>query len=308
MAHAPTRDEAIAKLSKACSKTISLKGPVTNLHFVNAIVTSEVFAQGVTLTTFIDTAFTYQACGIDVISPGAYSTIQDFPGRPRTGYGVPRSGPMDSISSRIANLLVGNDEHKELVEITLVGPELLFTAPAVIAVCGASVPVDVDHNEQPMWSSLVIQRGQTLKIGSVRDVGCRVYLAVRGGFPNVPEFLGSKSTTPSLKFGGYQGRPLLTGDFLELDERTSTWAAEAVNRTVPPAMRPDLGTSEVYVLQGPHDTSDIMTDPDREMLYGTDWKVGHNSSRTGVRLEGPTPQWARASGGEGGSHPSNYLE
>jgi len=36
--------------------------------------------------------------------------------------------------------------------------------------------------------------------------------------------------------------------------------------------------------------------------------VHYNSSRTGVRLIGPKPQWARETGGEAGLHPSNIHD
>lgn len=307
MVHAPTRREAISKMDLLCSQGISLKGPATNLHFVKEIVISDAFTNGDTLTNFLDVRFCYQARGIDVIAPGSYSTVQDYPARPSIGYGVPKSGPMDNISSRVANILVGNDPGQELLEITLSGPTLLFTASTVIAVCGATVSVAIDGIEKSMWSSVVLQKGQTLSIGSVEGAGCRVYLAVRGGFPNIPLVLGSKSTTPSLNFGGFQGRPLRQGDFLQLSEACCITANDKEYK-LPPQLIPDFEFTDIYVLQGPHDSSDIMTSSDREMLYNSTWEVGHNSSRTGIRLLGGTPQWARMDGGEAGSHPSNYLE
>jgi allophanate hydrolase subunit 2 len=71
------------------------------------------------------------------------------------------------------------------LEITLTGPELLFTAPAVLAVCCAGVSVTIDGVEKNMWSRLTIQAGQKLKIGKVENGGLRVYLAVKGGFPEM---------------------------------------------------------------------------------------------------------------------------
>src|SRR4029077_3406409 len=43
-------------------------------------------------------------------------------------------------------------------------------------------------------------------------------------------------------------------------------------------------------------------------FFATGWEVHYNSSRTGVRLIGPKPQWARADGGEAGLHPSNIHD
>ncbi|CAH0058114.1 unnamed protein product [Clonostachys solani] len=308
MVYSSNRDEATRKMIDLCSRRIMLRGPTTNLDFVSAILSSEAFKLGDTLTNFLDTRFKYQPCGILVLSGGSHSLIQDFPARASLGHGIPKSGPMDSLTSRIANLLVGNPQGTEVVEITLLGPELLFVSAAVISVCGAECLVTVDGKERPMWSSFVIEEGQKLKIGSVIGSGCRVYLAVRGGFPNIPVVFGSKSTTPSLKFGGCQGRALQQGDFLQVQETSSRWAQETQEYILPVVLRPNMDVREIYVLQGPHDSDEIMTAEDRHMLYKTDWKVGHNSSRTGVRLLGPTPKWARETGGEAGSHPSNYLD
>lgn len=308
MVHAPTRKQAIEKMDELCSRGISLKGPTTNLDFVRAVVTSDAFSRGDTLTNFLDNNFTYQPCGIDIRNAGAYSTIQDFPGRPSAGHGVPKSGPIDNISPRVANLLAGNPPGTEVIESTLLGPELYFTSAAIVSVCGADALVEVDGIEQPTWSTLVVKANQTLKVGAVRSAGCRIYIAVQGGFPNIPVILGSKSTTPSLKYGGYQGRSLRSGDFLQLAGNAPCPSVAPRQYTLPSELIPDMNVKEVYVLQGPHDSDDIMTEGDREMLYKTKWKVGHNSSRTGVRLLGPAPQWARTDGGDAGSHPSNYLE
>jgi allophanate hydrolase subunit 2 len=69
--------------------------------------------------------------------------------------------------------------------MTLTGPEFLFTVPAVLSVCGAPVSVTIDGEGQNMWSRLTIQAGQKLKIGKVENGGLRVYLAVKGGFPEM---------------------------------------------------------------------------------------------------------------------------
>src|SRR5690606_22275240 len=65
---------------------------------------------------------------------------------------------------------------------------------------------------------------------------------------------------------------------------------------------------EIGVLYGPHGAPDFFTEDDIDTFFATDWKVHHNSSRTGVRLIGPKPQWARKDGGEAGLHPSNIHD
>jgi urea carboxylase len=307
MVHGKSRSEAITMMVEALSTQVSFKGPANNAAYLKHIVASKSFKEGNTTTNFLEKDFSYQPCAIDVLSSGAFTTVQDI-GRPRKGHGIPKSGPMDIYSARIASILVGNEIEDELLELTLSGPELLFMSAAVISVCGAPTSVTVDGKEVAMWTRLVIQAGQKVKVGFFKGPGIRGYLAIKGGFPNIPVLFGSKSATPSQKYGGTQGRQMRAGDYLELSESSPTWAKEAAEYTIPAELVPDFNIKEIHVMQGPHDSADIMTASDREMLYTTAWKVGHNSNRTGIKLIGPIPQWARKDGGEAGSHPSNYLD
>jgi urea carboxylase len=61
-------------------------------------------------------------------------------------------------------------------------------------------------------------------------------------------------------------------------------------------------------MHGPHGAPDFFTAEDIEVFFSTDWKVHYNSDRTGVRLIGPKPVWAREDGGEAGLHPSNVHD
>ncbi|KKY24949.1 putative urea carboxylase [Phaeomoniella chlamydospora] len=302
------RESVRQEMLRALSKT-SLQGPPTNLEYLSKVIGTENFKTGDTLTNFLSSKFVYEPCAIDVISPGAFTTVQDFPARPGQAHGVPSGGPMDSVSSRVANLLVGNSAGAELLEVTVSGPELLFHASAVVSVCGAKMSeVSVDGETQPMWSRFVVRKGQKLKVGKVETSGCRCYIAVKGGFPSVASYLGSKGATPSLAFGGTQGRQVQLGDLLALSEESEAWAAETETYSLPSDILPSFDFEQVYCMHGPHDSDDIMTQEDRDMIYSTSWKIGHNSNRTGVRLVGPAPKWARKDGGEGGAHPSNVFD
>jgi urea carboxylase len=142
MVHDTERLAAMAKMLKALSTCI-LQGPATNLHYLSAVIASDGFQRGETLTNYLSTKFQYKPCAFDVLAAGAFTTVQDFPARATSGHGIPKGGPMDNISSRIANILVGNEPGTETLEITISGPELLFTAPAVLSVCGAPMPLTV---------------------------------------------------------------------------------------------------------------------------------------------------------------------
>ncbi len=145
---------------------------------------------------------------LDILSGGIETTIQDYPGT-QLAMGIPRSGPMDSLSLRIANTIVGNPEGTEGIEITVpaVGCRMFFHVDTVICVTGASAKVSIDGQEVPMWSRVVVPGKSNLVIGKRNDgvdTGFRTYVAVRSGLPEVEQYLGSKST--SMGLGGYQVR------------------------------------------------------------------------------------------------------
>jgi urea carboxylase len=62
------------------------------------------------------------------------------------------------------------------------------------------------------------------------------------------------------------------------------------------------------IVRGPHGAPDFVTAAGLEELLTASWTVHHHSDRTGVRLTGPSPRWARGDGGEAGLHPSNILD
>lgn len=109
---------------------------------------------------------------------------------------------MDSLAFRMANILVGNALGVAALEITLTGCRLFFHVEAIVAVTGAPVKVTVDGKEVQMWGRFRVPAKSKLSVGNINKTGFRAYLAIKGGFPDIPAYLGSKST--SLGLGGYQ--------------------------------------------------------------------------------------------------------
>ena len=102
----------------------------------------------------------------EVVQPGLETSIQDYPGR--IGFwnqGFPPSGPMDSWSFRLANLLVGNEAGAAGLECQYMGPTLKFRRDGVIAVTGADMQPKLDGQPMPMWESVAVKAGQTLALG-----------------------------------------------------------------------------------------------------------------------------------------------
>ncbi|KAJ3547098.1 hypothetical protein NM208_g1681 [Fusarium decemcellulare] len=307
MVHSSDGRDAAQKQMLAALADTALQGAQSNLEYLSRVVESDMFVSGSTLTNSLS-IFKFKTCSIQVLDPGVFTTIQDCPGRVTVGHGVPPGGPMDDLSARVANVLVGNDPGVELLETTLSGPEMLFHEAAIVAVCGAELPLTLDGSPEPMWSRIIVKQGQRLKLGKVSGAGLRTYLAVKGGFPEIPKFLGSKATAPELAFGGLQGRKLQQNDILALPTQSGTWAAAATPFFLPRDAIPSFTSKTAYCLDGPYGSDDILTPEGRQTLYETDWVVSHNSGRSGVRLEGPRLKWARTSGGGGGSHPSNVFD
>ncbi|EAU34315.1 hypothetical protein ATEG_05246 [Aspergillus terreus NIH2624] len=303
MFHAPSRTEAIEGIRTILAGS-RICGPPTNLEFLTEILGSETFASGHTLTRFLD-HFQFDLSAIDVVSGGAYTLIQDWPGRPTLGKGFCHAGPMDPLAFRIANALVGNPVGLEALEITLSGPELRFLGPAIISLCGAPIAATLDEAPVRMWSRVLVKKGQRLKIGKTTGNGCRTYLSVFGGFLNVAKWFGSKSTAPMVGVGGYQGRQLASGDLLSITKELPSISGELC---IPDHLIPDYPEHwELMAMPGPYDEG-YLTPDSIDMLYQTEWKISHNAARGGIRLIGPKPTWARADGGEGGAHPSNLIE
>ncbi len=295
------RAEAITKLRSALAKT-ELFGIETNLSYLRQICDSSDFAAGGLTTSFLKN-FRYHRRAIDVVEPGTQTTIQDFPGR--LGFwhvGVPPSGPMDPLAFRVANRLVGNNEDVAGLEITLTGPTLRFACDTTIALTGADFSARLDGHSLPRWQSIRVKQNSVLELSAAQHAGARAYLAVAGGI-DTPPYLGSRSTFILGKFGG-QGRVLRAGDVLHFNE-TAVCEPRTLSEAATPKYRREW---EIGVLYGPHGAPDFFTPEDIEMFFSTSWKVHYNSDRTGVRLIGPKPRWARKDGGEAGLHPSNIHD
>jgi len=300
---APTRDEARAALDRALADSL-LYGVETNRDYLRQILADTPFASGSPWTRCLE-GLAYHAHTVEVVAAGTLTTVQDYPGR--QGYwavGVPPSGPMDDRALRLGNRLLGNPEGAAGLEITMSGPTLRFHTDAVVAVTGAVIPVRIGGTEQPMNTVLFVAAGSIMTLGTIAGVGARSYLTLRGGL-QLPEYLGSKSTFTLGQFGGHGGRALRVGDVLHLAPLTDAGAGATLSAELCvalPALR------KLRVIYGPHGAPEYFSPAYIDTFFATDWEVHFNSSRTGVRLIGPKPEWVRDSGGEAGLHPSNIHD
>ncbi|WP_016954084.1 urea carboxylase [Catenovulum agarivorans] len=301
--HAHNRDSAIAKLDKALTDA-KVYGVITNIDYVQQILADDNFKQGKIFTRSLNN-FQAQFAGFEVLKAGTMTTIQDYPAR--TGYwdiGVPPSGPFDFYSFRLANRLLNNPDDAAGLEITLQGPSLKFYQGCQVVITGAEIEITLDDKPQQNHQVINIKTGQTLKIGKVTAAGARAYMAVSGGI-QCPDYLGSKSTFTLGQFGGHCGRALRMGDFLSIAKKVSLQPVKQIPQDVIAPVTQDWTLRVIY---GPHGAPDFFTEEDIKTIQSHTWKIHYNSSRTGIRLIGPKPEWARETGGEAGLHPSNIHD
>ncbi|WP_158773943.1 urea carboxylase [Cobetia sp. L2A1] len=338
MVHAPTREQARGDLSHALAAS-RLYGIETNRQWLSHLLEDPRFINVEIYTRWLE-GLEWAAPTFEVIVPGTLTTVQDMPGRQgHWDVGVPPSGPFDDFAFRLGNALLGNallDSHADAagLEITLNGPTLRFNRATRIVLAGAPLPAQLtlapqdDTAQSPapqslaLWQVHEIAAGSTLSLGKIA-AGARSYLLIAGGI-DCPQYLGSRATFTLGQFGGHAGRALRSGDTLPLanladcaaptlTQLPTEWIPQAAS-----SVQDEQGNNaqdkapgrewQIGVLYGPHGAPDFFTEDDISSFFDHRWEVHYNSSRTGVRLIGPRPQWARADGGEAGLHPSNIHD
>ena len=303
--HAQDRAAALQQLAQVLSGS-EIYGIETNLAYLQAIIAGKSCQRGELLTRSLS-EFEFSANTVQVLVAGTQTTLQDYPGRTGLWHvGVPPSGPMDSLSFRFANRLLGNSTDAAALEITMNGPTLKFNSATQIVVTGAAIESSLDGEALSAFQVVGIEAGQVLSLGKVSGNGARAYLAVAGGF-QCPDYLGSKSTFTLGQFGGHVGRALRVADVLHLTVNAQPRVNDV--QRLPETSQPVIGDHWVLrVIYGPHGAPDFFTENDISIFFASEWVVHYNSSRTGVRLIGPRPEWARETGGEAGLHPSNIHD
>jgi len=209
---------------------------------------------------------------IEVLDPGALTTVQDL-GRPGQAHlGVPRSGALDAAALALANRLVGNPETAAGLETTLTGTRFRLTRGCRLAVTGADALVQVDRRPVAWGAAVSVPAGAVVEVGAARS-GLRSYVAVAGGI-DVDPVLGSRSTD---LLSGLGPAPLVAGQVLPIgpayDEAP---AVEAVRLPYGEVLRVHLGPR-----------ADWFTPDAVAALDGAAYEVAPASNRIGLRLVGP---------------------
>jgi len=243
---------------------------------------------------------------VQVIKKGLETSVQDYPGRIGTlNLGFPPSGPMDSWSFRLANILVNNEPGTAALECQFMGPTLKFNDDRVIAITGADMSPKIDGTPVPLWESLEVKKDQILEI-AFATVGARSYIAFSGGINTTP-WLGSRSTFHKAGVGGIDGKAIQDGQIIPLNKSKSVKGRKIKNSSIPV-----MSTNKkwlVEVVKGPND--DWVDEKGHKMFLNSDWKLQSKSDRTGYRLEGPKWSFTEKATNkslEHGTFPSNIID
>lgn len=216
---------------------------------------------------------------LEVLQPGLLSLLQDRGRFAQAAIGLTTGGPMDPLAASLANQLLQNSPDATLIELSFGGLLLRARVDLQIAVTGATLPLVIDTAEQPLWEVINVPAGSEIRFG-FSEIGCRSYLAVRGGF-NIPHSFGSSSTVVREGIGGLNGQRLSAGDHL------SVHSLEATQRLwLPPRIRPRYhNRATVRVIPG----YQIANFPrvEQQRFFGSEYVVSDRCDRMGYRLEGP---------------------
>lgn len=233
---------------------------------------------------------------LKIIDEGMLTTVQDLGRKGYMQYGVVHSGVMDEIAARLANSLLGNDENDAVLEMTLLGPTILFESNYLIAICGADLSAKINGEFVPLWRPIYVKKGSILHFARPRE-GCRAYLAVAGGI-DVPVVMNSRSTYVRGAIGGYKGRELHKGDVLDQREITNsrtlsimeylgsriglkTW--QTVDWSISSKLIPNYKKDpKIRFIKGPQ--YHLFTKKSREQFNNEAYIVTPDSDRMGYRL------------------------
>lgn len=241
---------------------------------------------------------------LEILTPGLATTVQD---RGRFGYyrfGIPQGGAMDQYSAALANRLVGNTADDAVLECTYMGPSIKTDADTVVAVTGAPIDVKVNGEVFEQYSRITLSAGDELSFGVLKG-GSKFFIAVAGGI-DVPEALGSRSTYPIGKIGGFEGRGVQAGDVLPV----GTGAGSNLPQldTVPEELRPEFSREmRVRVMMGLYDHK--LTEEGIKNFTEEEWTLTPVADRMGLRFDGPGAPWKDEEQPFGaGQDPSNITD
>lgn len=208
--------------------------------------------------------------------------------------GVPLSGAMDTLASRLANLVLGNACTDAVIEFTYGNASFLAETDLLLAYVGEGAILQTEKGTLPAGKPIFIPAGTHIEILD-SQIGARTYLAIAGGW-DVPIALGSRSTYLHAHLGGLHGGLLRRGDHLQHTVHLSDLTKRLWNQLSGKYIR----FTHWYVGKDRFQVSKkiIRIVPGREFTWFTatsllsflssPYHVGIRSNRMGYQLQGQT--------------------
>lgn len=216
--------------------------------------------------------------GVKVLEKGLLTSIQD---RGRFGYaqlGVPQSGAMDRYSAKIANLLVGNEKFKAVIEITLLGPLLEFTKDAFIVLVGIEANIHLNGKEISLLKPFKVKKGDRLHVKQITK-GARLYLAVFGGFQTEVRLGSTSQFYPITKTSSFK-----KGDLIAISKNEDL---KLVDFASVKYKNKELTSSVIEVFKGPE--WDQVPSVLQEQILSAELTISKNNSRMAYQLQEQFP-------------------
>jgi len=211
---------------------------------------------------------------IKVLKPGLNTSIQDLG---RFGYrnqGVPNSGCMDLISAGLANLLIENSICNAVLEITLMGPKLLFLTDSIIVITGADMSPKINSTTIYNYKPYKIYEGDILSFGRLL-CGTRSYLAVKNGILSEIK-LNSRSQFNAIT----NSCRLKKNEMLEINNECSDFK---INNGVIKNKIQFFETDEIEVMRGPE--FGLLSKKEIYKLTNQTYTVSKDNNRMGYQME-----------------------
>ena len=218
--------------------------------------------------------------GIEIISSGLQTTVQDLGRAGWRHMGVPESGGADKFSLKLANFILGKSFNSPVLECTLTGPTLKFSSPYSVTITGADMNPKINNKEVEMNQVIEVKPDDILSMDNCSK-GCRSYIAFSEDILS-EDFLGSTSTYLPAKLGGIEGLPLKEGSLIN----TKACKLETTSHTEIDFNlgKPLKNEWMIRVIKGPEYY--LIKESSRKLIFSSIFTVSNDSNRIGNRLKG----------------------
>ena len=229
---------------------------------------------------------------LEIIYAGTLTCIQDLPRYGLMHYAVSPGGAADQAALHLANALVGNSADTSALEITSIGPRIIFHTEALIAwvggICTVKINEQLTPGNRPVW----VAAGSSVEFAEIQ-FGYRLILAIRGGI-DTPTILGRKGSYLSADIGT---KRLQKGSGLALSKLTNTTiepVLEALYKLPHNRRYPKWSINSPYLANHKIELIDALpglhlqqlNKKEQALFWQTIWTISPQSNRMGMRLLG----------------------